>query len=115
MVTACEPHGKGRSVSPEKEFDKLKRECDRLRKEGMRYQSLARVAQRTAGFLAPPPKAKETAKGRRRRRPVVRALVAVARLKEEAGKTPGNPASAAPVGIQPEGAASARAGRQEGL
>jgi hypothetical protein len=115
LVAACEPRSKGPGVSPAKELAKAQRECDRLRKEGLRYQSLARVAQRAAGFVAPPPKAREAAKGKRRRKPVVRALVAAARLKEDAGMTAGNLAPDERTGSQPEGGASARAGRAEGM
>jgi hypothetical protein len=124
LVAACEPRSKGRGLSPERELDKLQRECDRLRKEGLRYQSLARTAQRAVGFV-PPARPKEAAagKGKRRHKPVVRALVAAARLKEAPVPSPGTslpPALPAepvhqlacgrPVG-QPEGAASARASR----
>jgi hypothetical protein len=113
LVAACEPHGKGRGVSPERELAKAQRECDRLRKEGLRYQSLARIAQRAVGFSAPASKAKDTGKGRRRRKPVVRALVAVARLKEETEKISANPAPLTPLAGNYEGVANARAGRQE--
>ena len=93
LVAACEPRDRGRGRSPEKDFAESRRECDRLRKECLRYQSLARTAQRAVGFV-PPAKPKETApgKGRRRRKPVVRALVAAARIREGPAPSPGAPA-----------------------
>lgn len=86
MLVACEPRSLGRAVTSESALAALQRECEQLRRECARQQALVRVAQRTVGLS--PPAADKTKpeqhgkKRRRRRRPMVRALRAVARLKE---------------------------------
>lgn len=98
MLVACEPRSTGRVPSAESALAALRRECEQLRRECARQQALVRAAQRTIG-LPPPAPAKPVRNGkkRRRRRPVARALRAVARLQPAAaaGETP-----AAPVAVE---------------
>jgi hypothetical protein len=99
MLVACEPRSLGRGPSPESALAALKRECDQLRRECGRQQSLVRAAQRTIG-LAPPtplPQRPEPGKKRRRRRPTARALRVAARLQTIDSK-PAAPEAAVPVG-----------------
>ena len=87
LVAACELRNKGPSASPEKELASLQLECEKLRRDCARYQHLARVSQKTIGLPAPPAaKAKAKKKGRRRR-PMVRALRAVERLRQDQEST----------------------------
>lgn len=85
LVHACEPRPKGKVRLPERELDLARKEAERLRRECARYAALVRASQRTVGLSPPPvrPKAKETGKGKGRRRPTVRALKALARMKSE--------------------------------
>lgn len=83
LVAACEPVPKGRVRSEQSELGKARREAERLKSECTRYAALVRIAQRTIGLSAvPPPKPKPGGKGHKPRRPAVRALKAVARLRE---------------------------------
>jgi hypothetical protein len=81
LVAACEPRVKGRQRTAQSEAAAAKKENDRLRQELTRQQTLVRLAQRTVG-LSPA----VATKGKRKRKPVVRALAAAARLREEAEK-----------------------------
>jgi hypothetical protein len=78
MVQACEPRSGKRRRPPEKEVSELKKQVVCLERECARKQALLRASQRTAGIQAPAAKAK----GKRRRRPVVRALKMVAVLRQ---------------------------------
>jgi hypothetical protein len=83
LVAACEPVPKGRTRSEQSELGKAKREAERLRRECGRYAALVRVAQRSIGLSAPPqPRAKASGRGKGSRKPSVRALKAVERLRE---------------------------------
>ena len=89
LIAACEPRPKGPGRQPDKEAEQLRLQVARLQQDVARYQSLARAAQRTIG-LAPPVKPvvrKADASGRkhRRRRPVVRALKVIDRMKVDGG------------------------------
>jgi hypothetical protein len=82
LIDACKPPSPGRQPSPNIELVRLRKDCRRLQQDLQRYQALARTAQRTVGLPAPPDPAKKTdSKGRRKRRPVVRALKAIHRIK----------------------------------
>ena len=85
LVDGCEPRPKGRVRTAADEVRELKKECARLKRECVRYQTLARVAQRTDG-IAVPTKKRDEAKQKRKRRPVVRALKAARQLKPEPEK-----------------------------
>jgi hypothetical protein len=78
LVQACEPRSGKRRRPPEKEVSELKKQVVLLERECARKQALLRVSQRTAGIQAPAPKTK----GKRRRRPAVRALKIAAVLRE---------------------------------
>lgn len=80
LVKACEARPKGRVASPDKELHVLRREVEQLRRECERKQALVRAAQRTVGLALPEPKG---AKGKRRRKPVVRALKAAEVLRSD--------------------------------
>ena len=83
MVVGCEPRARGPGKSPDRALAMLTREHERLKREVARSQALARAAQRAVGLsLLRPQKAPEKG-GRRRRRPVVRALRAARRLKAD--------------------------------
>ena len=71
LVSALEPRPRGRQMTPERERELLKAENERLKKELLRYQALARAAQRTIG-LAKSARKKAGSKAPRRR-PRVRA------------------------------------------
>jgi hypothetical protein len=86
MLVACEPRSLGRGPSPESALAALRRECDQLRRECTRQQSLVRAAQRTIGLAPPTPAARAPERNgnkRRRRRPTARALRVAARLTQE--------------------------------
>ena len=83
MVAACEPRSKGRTRTPEMELAALRKEHERLQRECARAQALARASQRAVGLSMPKPEKKSGEKGKRRRKPVVRALKVVDRLKSE--------------------------------
>jgi hypothetical protein len=75
MVFGCQPVGRGPKSSPEAEVRRLRRQCEQLIRDLRRYQALARSAQRAAGLTAPAAVQKD-ARGRRKRKPAVRALKA---------------------------------------
>jgi hypothetical protein len=84
MVSACEPRPKGRQRSAEGQIASLQREVDRAQRECARQQALARVAQRSVGLKALPPAASKGDKGRKKRRPTIRALKAADALRKNA-------------------------------
>jgi hypothetical protein len=77
----------------------LQRECEQLRQEVTRQQTLVRAAQRTIGLAAPAQRPERDSKKRRRRRPAVRALKAVARLAEEHPEPAVNGTAAGPASV----------------
>jgi hypothetical protein len=82
LVAACEPQPRGQRPDSARRLAALERECERWRRQCLRQQALVRAAQRSIGLAAPPAPAPK-AKGKRRRRPVVRALTAAQRLRQE--------------------------------
>ena len=92
LITACEPRDKGPGVSTERRIAQLERELVRSQRETSRQQALARVTQRTLGLATPAPAKQPPRQGKgsvkpgskhRRRRPTVRALRAVAALRDD--------------------------------
>lgn len=86
MLVACEPRSRERGPSPASALATLQRECEQLRRECTRQQTLVRAAQRTMGLTPPAPESSKpdrNGKKRRRRRPMVRALRVLARLKQD--------------------------------
>lgn len=82
FLQACEPRGKHRRPSAERELVMLRRKQDQLEREVVRQQALVRLAQRSVGLAAPAAAAKTRPNGKkpRRRRPVARALQVAQRL-----------------------------------
>ena len=74
MVSACEPKPAGRTPTPERELQALKKAYARLERECARYKALCRAAQRTAGLSASKVKQAKARPGKRKRKPTVRAL-----------------------------------------
>lgn len=98
LVRACEPRPQGKGASERYQIARLEKDVARLRQDCARQQALVRASQRTIGLAGatPPPASKSVAKpsgktpakvsgtsggkAKRKRRPVARALVAVAAL-----------------------------------
>ena len=85
-MTACEPKPLGKQPSLETRIAALEKELQQARRECARQQALVRVAQRSVGLpAAETQKGKAPApgdrRGRKRRRPTVRALKAADTLK----------------------------------
>jgi len=70
LLAACESRPRGRRPEAEAELVAARKELDRVKRELARAQSLVRLTQRTLGVAPPTP----TKPGKRKRRPVVRAL-----------------------------------------
>jgi hypothetical protein len=83
LVAACEPQPRGPSPDGARRVASLERECERWQRECTRQQALVRAAQRSIGLAAPPASAAKDKGKKRRRRPVVRALAAAERLRDE--------------------------------
>lgn len=87
LVAACEPRGGGgRTLSPQREIEVVRKQLERTERESTRYQTLLRIAQRTIGLVPAPQntaKNKGSAKSKRKRRPTARALVAARNLRAE--------------------------------
>jgi hypothetical protein len=104
LVRACEPRPLGKAAHERHQIAVLEKEVVRLRQDCARQQALVRAAQRTIGLAGSAPPAakpaakagsKGTAKGsgavagkaKRKRRPVARALKAVAALQSMPGES----------------------------
>ena len=83
LVSACESRPRGRRPDVEAEVVTLHKELERVKRELARAQSLVRLTQRTVG-VAPPPPAKP---GKRKRKPVVRAMRRAEQLHQETSGT----------------------------
>jgi hypothetical protein len=85
LLAACQPRPQGRTVTPETQMTRLRKEVERLQRENTRKQALVRAAQRAVGLSLPPESvAKPGSKtGRRTKRPMVRALKHAARFKSD--------------------------------
>lgn len=82
LLGACERRPRGPRRSPECEVAALKREATRLERESARSTALLRIAQRTLGLrTAEPKRPAKDARGRTRRKPMVRALRVAAALR----------------------------------
>ena len=100
LVRACEPRPKGKAAHERHQIAVLEKEVSRLRQDCTRQQALVRAGQRTIGLAGPPqatakPSGKAavktggvaTGKAKRKRRPVARALKAVAALQAVPGES----------------------------
>ncbi len=114
LVRACELRPKGQVISQRHQIAVLEKEVARLRQDCARQQALVRASQRTIGLAASPPAAAKprgkvaggtaqrsagnatVGKTKRKRRPVARALKAVAALQAaaEVQETPADSSSA---------------------
>jgi hypothetical protein len=86
LVVACEPKPLGKQPSPETRIAALERQLEQARRQCARQEALVRVAQRSVGLpAAEPQKAKTSSprdrRGRKKRRPAVRALKAAEALR----------------------------------
>jgi hypothetical protein len=84
LLQACQPRPHGRVRSEASILAALRRECEQLRRQCARQQTLLRAAQRAVG-LPPSPTAapRPSGKKQRRRKPTVRALRAVDQLRQQ--------------------------------
>lgn len=95
LLAACEAKPRrGKARKPEAEIASLRREMERIRRERDRAQALLRASHRLVG-IAPPP-AKPAAKGKRRARPIARALKAAQVLHSAPQATPSEVPTAPP-------------------
>lgn len=78
----CEVRPRGRQADGASKAAALAKEVERLKQEVGRYQALLRLTQRTVGV--PPATTSAKAAGKRKRRPVVRAMRRAERLRAEA-------------------------------
>jgi hypothetical protein len=88
MVAACEPKPLGKQPSPQTRINSLEKELQKARRECARQQALVRAAQRSVGLSAADAQKGKAApkrdkKGRKKRRPTVRALKAAKTLREK--------------------------------
>ena len=81
FLSACAPKPRGRVRPADSELRAVRRENQRLQRDLVRQQALARAAQRAVG-LSPPPAASKSGKKPRQRR-LARALSVAARLQAE--------------------------------
>ena len=86
MVAACEPKPMGKQPSLETRIASLQKELQQAHRQCARQQALVRVAQRSVGLTATDTQkgktsAKRDRKGRKKRRPTVRALKAASTLR----------------------------------
>jgi hypothetical protein len=88
LLAALAPRPRGKQPSLEKRVQQLEKELEAARRACARQEALVRLTQRTLGLL-PTTKAKPAAvtshgKGRKRRKPMVRALKAAHVLRQQA-------------------------------
>ena len=99
LVAACMPARRGRTMSPESENARLRRDNERLTRECQRQQALVRLARQAAGLANPvakPGKGSEPSGRKRRVRRIVRGQEAARRLRQQAEAV-----SAGPGGEEP--------------
>lgn len=89
MVAALEPRPKGKQPSLAGRLAQLEKQLQQAHRECARQQALVRVTQRSLGLAAQPPTAKDSPRrdsaGRKKRRPMVRALKAARTLRTRPG------------------------------
>ena len=100
LVKACEPRPKGRQRRPGSEVASLSKEVEQLKRDVQRQQALLRAAQRTIGLTGVVREKIVGGRKRRKRRPTVRALRAVAVLRGAPAET-ASPASPQPASVSP--------------
>lgn len=92
MIGACEPRRKGRTLTSDRELERLKEENQYLKRQVTRYQALVRATHRTVGLAETKTETKtDGKKGKRKpRRPTIRALKFSQSLKQTTGETEAN-------------------------
>ena len=96
LIAGCDPKPPGRPVDHVRAIGQLTAENRRLTQALLRQQALVRAGQRTLGLALPARPDATTPSGRKKRRPVVRALRAVKRLNGAASPTPPTAATVPP-------------------
>jgi hypothetical protein len=79
LLSACESRPRGRRPEVEAELVGVRKELERVKRELARTQSLVRLTQRTVGVSPPSP----TKPGKRKRKPLVRAMRRAEQLRAE--------------------------------
>jgi hypothetical protein len=100
LVAGCAPARRGRTVSPEGENARLRRDNERLTRECQRQQALVRLARQAAGLANPAlkPGQESVSGGRKRRvRRIVRGQEAARRLRQQAQAVPAGPSGEEPA------------------
>lgn len=100
LVAACTPARRGRTMSPESENARLRRDNERLTRECQRQQALVRLARQAAGLTNPVAKpGKESVSGSRKRRVrrIVRGQEAARRLRQQAEVVTAGPGGEEPA------------------
>jgi len=87
LLHGCMPQPPGRTMALTAKLRSVELRCAELEKQVQRYQALLRTAQRNVGLLPVTAPVKSDGKRRRRRKPTVRALRAVAALRENGTAT----------------------------
>lgn len=95
LVESCESRPRGRVRGVDQELATLRRQHERVQRDLARQQALVRLAQRSIGLAAPAPVPPAKKGGKKRRRPVVRALRAVEQLQRQSKEAP-------PAAVTPE-------------
>lgn len=90
LVGACEPLPRGRQPTAQGEIAGLKRRCEQLQQQLVRQQALLRLAQRSIGLSPATPPTSKPGKGKRRRRPRLRALQAIEQLRPSPAEAAAN-------------------------
>jgi hypothetical protein len=100
LIHGCTPTPPGRTMVLLRQVRGLELQCAALEKQVGRYQALLRNAQRSVGLLPPPIDVKgKTSGGRRKHRPVVRALRTIEVLQRDPTPAqPVEPAASSPPG-----------------
>ena len=94
LLAACEPKKAHRGRKAKTEVETLRKDNQRLQRELMRHQALARAAQRAVG-LSPPTTTIVNQSGKKpRKRRVARALSVAERLRQDVNPTMGTPMTA---------------------
>lgn len=86
LMEACEPRKLGPRVNPERKVQELERQVRQLQSDVQRSQALLRLSQRMVGIPKAPGVSGKKPKGRRRRKPMRRALKAAERMKSVASE-----------------------------
>ncbi len=89
LIQGCDKPLWVRRSSTDQQLARLQKHCRRLEQDLHRYQALARVAQKAAGLSPAQHSQKPDSRGRRQRRPSVRAVKAVRALQRVAADEPG--------------------------